>query len=373
MERSGMKNLEFLGCLKTQILRFAQNDTKKNSKLCHYLYDIPGFFSPILCVKISAVINYSLPMNLSEQEISTLTQTDSEFISLVSLLDDPDSRIATAVEKRLRFRGTTILQPLLEFIEFSADDLAKRRATAIAKDFNERLLIDGFTNVRAKIQEKRRSALEDGVFLIARYGYPRIDVEFYKAELDALAGMLHDRVAGVHSPLDVLAATNEFFFKTRGFKGNHDNFLEPDNSYINQVLDKRLGIPISLSVMYVLVAGHRLGLPFAGVSTPGHFLIRYDGAPGEPLFVDAYNNGIILREKDIRKFLFTSGLPYYESFIRPASPRMILLRMIRNLMVLFQEKKDLESFKTFKKFQNALLGKVQEEVLEEEEHEDYFE
>jgi regulator of sirC expression with transglutaminase-like and TPR domain len=316
-------------------------------------------------------------MNSSEPEVSSLpaiNQSDSEFLSLCSLLDDPDMRVASAVENRLRLRGTAILQPLLEFIDLSADELAKARASAIAKDFNEKLLVDGFTNVRAKIQEKRRSALEDGVFLIARYGYPRLDVEFYKAELDALAGMLHDRIAGIHSPQEVLAATNEFFFKTRGFAGNHDNFLEPDNSYINQVLDKRLGIPISLSVMYVLVAGHRLGLPFAGVSTPGHFLIRYDGAPGEPLFIDAYNNGNILREKDIRKFLFTSGLPYYESFIRPASARMILLRMIRNLMVLFQEKKDAESYKTFKKFQNALLGKVHEEPVEEEEqHEDYFE
>src|SRR5882757_8865815 len=103
-------------------------------------------------------------MNSSEQEVSSRIKTDSEFLSLVSLLDDPDSRVATAVEERLRFRGTTILQPLLEFIDISADELAKKRATVIAKDFNEKLLIEGFTNVRTKIQEKRRSALEDGVF-----------------------------------------------------------------------------------------------------------------------------------------------------------------------------------------------------------------
>jgi regulator of sirC expression with transglutaminase-like and TPR domain len=313
-------------------------------------------------------------MNSSEKDASphlTKNHKDSEFISLVSLLDDPDARVASAVETRLRMRGTDILEPLLEFIDLADNDLAKGRATAIAKDFTEKVLLDGFSNLRVKIGEKKRSALEEGVFLIARYGYPRIDVEYYKAELDALAGMLHDRVAGIHAPLEVLSATNDFFFKTRGFKGNHDNFLDADNSYINQVLDRRLGIPISLSVIYVLIAGHRLGLPFAGVSTPGHFLIRYDGVPDEPLFVDAYNNGIILREKDIRKFLFTSGLPYYESFIRPASPRMTLLRMIRNLIVLFEEKKDTESYKSFKKFQNALLGKLQEEAAGT--HEDYFE
>jgi regulator of sirC expression with transglutaminase-like and TPR domain len=298
-------------------------------------------------------------------------QADGEFLSLVSMLDDPDIRVAAAVEKRLRARGDSMLHPLLDFIDLSADDLAKRRATVIAHEINEKMLLEEFTNLRRKFEERKRSALEEGVFLIARFGYPRLDTEYYKAELDALAGMMHDRVQGIHSPEEVLAAVNDFFFKTRGFKGNHEQFLEADNSYINQVLDRRLGIPISLAVIYVLIAGHRLGLPFTGVSTPGHFLIRYDGVPGEPLFIDAYNNGLILREKDIKKFLFTSGLPYYESFIRPASPRMILLRMIRNLIVLFQEKKDGESYRAFKRFQNALLGKRHEEELEKPE--DMFE
>lgn len=311
-------------------------------------------------------------MNSYESEFSPTVQklqgsADGEFLSLVSLLDDPDDRVATAVEERLRTRGFSMLHPLLEFIDLSHDELAKRRASVIAHEFNEQMLIEEFSKLRYKLEEKKRGVLEEGVFLIARYGYPRLDTEYYKAELDALSGMMHDRIKGIHSPAEVLAAANDFFFKTRGFKGNHENFSEADNTYINQVLDRRLGIPISLAVLYVLVAGHRLGLPFTGVSTPGHFLIRYDGIADEPLFIDAYNNGIILREKDIKKFLYTSGLPYYESFIRPASARMILLRMLRNLIVLFQEKKDVQSQKAFERFQSALLGKRNEEEAAAEE------
>ena len=313
----------------------------------------------------------SFESNISPTLIKSGSLADGEFLSLVSLLDDPDIRVAAAVEERLRARGDSMLYPLLDFIDLSADDLAKQRATVIAQEINEKMLLEQFANLRHKFEERKRGALEEGVFLIARYGYPRLDIEYYKAELDALAGMLHDRVKGIHSPEEVLAAVNDFFFKTRGFKGNHEQFLEADNSYINQVLDRRLGIPISLAVLYVLIAGHRLGLPFAGVSTPGHFLIRYDGVQTEPLFIDAYNNGIILREKDIKKFLYTSGLPYYESFIRPASPRMILLRMIRNLIVLFHEKKDSKSQKTFERFQSALVGKQHEETVEDAE--DMFE
>ncbi|MEP7235237.1 MAG: transglutaminase-like domain-containing protein [Ignavibacteriota bacterium] len=282
---------------------------------------------------------------------------DGEFNSLLSLLDDPDDRIASAVEERLRQRGPLVLNPLLDFIDLSADDLAKRRATVLAKEFNETILLDEFTALRRKIDQKKRGALEEGAFLVARHAYPRLDKDFYSAELDALSGMLLDRIKGIMAPSEVLRAMNEFFFREKGFRGNHDNFHDPDNSYINQVLDRRIGIPISLSVIYVLVAGHRLGLPISGVSTPGHFLIRYDGICEEPLFVDAYNNGTILREKDIKKFLYSSGLPYYESFIRPASARMILLRMIRNLIVLYRDSKDTDSQTSFEKFQSALLGR----------------
>ena len=309
-------------------------------------------------------------MNSTESEIPRLIQStgaDGEFYSLVSLLDDPDVRVASAVEERLRERGTSMLHPLLEFIDLSADDLAKRRAITLANEFNEKVLLDEFAELRVKIEQKKRGALEEGVFLIARYGYPRLDKDYYQAELTALSGMMLDRIKGLMAPSDVLAAANHFFFTERGFKGNHEHFLDADNSYINQVLDRKIGIPISLSIIYVLITGHRLGLPFTGVSTPGHFLVRYDGIQGEPLFIDAYNNGIILRENDIKKFLYTSGLPYYESFIRPATPRMILLRMIRNLIVLFQEKKDTTSQKAFERFQSALLGRQHEEAADDPE------
>lgn len=284
-------------------------------------------------------------------------KTDHEIRSLLALLDDPDIVVSAAVEERLRSRGEGVVIPLLVFAATSGDELARSRANSIARELNEDALADEFQLLRTKIEEHRRGALEDGVFLIARYGYPMLDAEHYRSELDALAGMLHDRIKGIHSPLDILTATNEFFFNTRGFAGNQTNFLEADNTYINQVIDRKLGIPISLSVLYLLVAAHRLGLPFAGVSTPGHFLLRYDGIPSEPIFVDAYNGGVMLREADIRRFLTKAGLPFYDSFLRPASVRTILMRMLRNLVVLFEESEDSAAKAAFERFHSILLGK----------------
>ncbi len=292
-------------------------------------------------------------MSASEEHI---TPPNQEIDSLLSLLDDPDTAVAEVVEARLRSHGNSILHQLVQFADHCNDPLAQQRARTIAQEMNVAVLAEQFTKLRSKLEEQRRGALEDGVFLIAKYGFPTLDVEYYRSELDALAGMLHDRIKGIHSPLESLRATNEFFFKTKNFAGNHQHFLEADNSYINQVLDRKLGIPISLSVLYILVASHRLGLPYSGVSTPGHFLIRYDGNPAEPVFIDAFNGGVILREEDIKRFLYTAGLPYYETFIRPASQRTILMRMLRNLVILFEEKQDEPSKNAFDHFHAILLG-----------------
>jgi regulator of sirC expression with transglutaminase-like and TPR domain len=292
---------------------------------------------------------------LSPLEIGSASA--SELRSLLALLDDPDPKVASVVEDRLRCCGPSIMCPLLDFAATSGDELAKLRAESIVHDINVEKLIEEFTALRQRIEHRERGTLEDGAFLIARYGAPSLDVEYYKAELDALAGMLHDRIRGIHSPVEVLAETNDFFFRLRGFRGNHQTFLDPDNSYINQVLDRRLGIPISLATIYILVAGKRLGLPFTGASTPGHFLVRYDGVRSEPLFVDAFNGGIVLKREDIRKFLYSSGIPYHESFVFPAPPVAILLRMIRNLIILFQEKKDEASRRAFERFHAILVGK----------------
>ncbi len=283
--------------------------------------------------------------------------SDSELRSLLALLDDPDPKVATIVEERLRCCGPGIMSPLMDFAATSGDELAKYRAESIIQEINVERLVEEFTALRYRIEHRERGTLEDGAFLIARYGMPSLDVEAYKAELDALAGMLHDRIRGIHSPVEILAETNDFFFRVKNFHGNHQTFLDPDNSYINQVLDRRLGIPISLSTIYILVAGKRLGLPFTGASTPGHFLVRYDGVRSEPLFVDAFNGGIVLKRDDIRRFLYSSGIPYHESFVFPAPPVAILLRMIRNLIILFQEKKDDAAKRAFERFHTILVGK----------------
>lgn len=282
-----------------------------------------------------------------------MTTTDQELRSLFTLLDDPDTRVGEAVTDKLRQKGTSVIEPLLEFIDLSPDELARDRAEQIVQEFNDDVLVREFENLRRRFESGQIDILEDGALLIARYGQPMLDTEHCRRELSALSGKLREVVAGILERTDVLRATNDFFFEREKFRGNQTKFLDAENSYLNKVVERRIGIPISLAVVYLLVANRRVGLPFSGASAPGHFLIRYDGLE-EPLFIDAFNGGVILRKRDIQRFLEASGLPFNEQFLQPSTDRAILLRMIRNLILVFSETGNQRGERAFKRFMHAL-------------------
>lgn len=282
---------------------------------------------------------------------------DSELRSLFSLIDDPDSRVAEAVEERLRTRGASIMMPLFAFANASSG-LARERAVRIGRELNVEILAEEYDTLEKQLAADDPNALEDGVFLIARYSNPALDVEYYKSFLDDYAGVLRNRIAKRSSALEVLNECNYLFFEEFKYHGNQTKFMDPENSYIHRVIERKSGIPISLAVLYLLVVDTRLKLPFSGASAPGHFLIRYDGLGSrtatEPLFVDAFNGGVILRERDIKRYLDTSGLPFNHTFLDPASPRSILLRMIRNLIIVFNENGDVAGRAAFERFMRIL-------------------
>ena len=184
-----------------------------------------------------------------------------------------------------------------------------------------------------------RAALE-----VARIAYPDLDADVYLGKLDGLAEAVHARLAGAATkpdqPLEaelpvVLAAINAVLFEQSGLRGNSDNYGDPRNSFINDVLDRGLGIPISLSVVYIEVA-RRLGLEMEGVSFPGHFLAMTSYGDGI-VVLDPFFGGITLSEEQVLgrirrvvgdELATDDNLAH---FLRPASTREIVARMLRNL------------------------------------------
>lgn len=294
------------------------------------------------------------------------TLIDSELVSLFALLDDPDERVARAVIERILQRGRTshhpseVIAPLARFAKQATNRLAKTRAEQISIEFNSAQLIAEFESLAHRLAEGNRRAFEDGLFLIARFANPMLDATALHAELDGFAQMLNYRLAGLSSALEVLDEVNHFFFEDLRFRGNHAKFLEAENSYIDSVIERRTGIPISLASVYLLIVRSRLGLPFSGASAPGHFLVRYDGLRGDPLFIDAFNAGVILRERDIKHYLNSSGLPFHRQFLDPAPPRAILLRMIRNLIIVFTEHDNQLARAAFERFMSILAPNAEE-------------
>ena len=184
--------------------------------------------------------------------------------------------------------------------------------------------------------------LAEGALLIAAEEYPALDVHQYLGVLDRLADEARERVPAGADPAPAIAALCNFLCVEAGFRGNTQHYGDPNNSFLNEVLDRRLGIPISLALVHLEV-GWRLRLPLYGVGMPGHFLVGCE-TRGEPLFVDAFN-GTVLTESGCGQLFhqLTQGTaPFQKDYLAPTPARYILVRMLRNLEGIFLEDEDLE-------------------------------
>ncbi len=184
--------------------------------------------------------------------------------------------------------------------------------------------------------------LAEGALLIAAEEYPTLDIAQYLTTLDRLADEARARVPTGADPAKAASALCEYLVKETGFRGNTHHYEDPKNSFLNEVLDRRLGIPITLAVVHLEV-GWRLRLPMYGVGMPAHFLVGCE-TNSEPLFLDTFN-GVVLTEAGCER-LFTQitggSAPFRKEYLAPTSTRDILVRMLRNLKGIFLQQEDLD-------------------------------
>ena len=171
--------------------------------------------------------------------------------------------------------------------------------------------------------------LEQGALLLAQTQYPEINVDAYAALLDNYAGELRQRIAPYTRANPLLTHINQYVFGQLGFSGNEANYYDPDNSYLNRVLDRRTGNPINLCLVYLLLA-RRLRLPVSGIGLPGHFLCRYQSTSDE-LFIDPFNRGKLLTKGDCIHYLVRGNYDLKDEYLSPVSPRRMLARICGNL------------------------------------------
>ena len=188
------------------------------------------------------------------------------------------------------------------------------------------LLAEELSRSEAKLDLGRSS------LLIAAEEYPQLSVDLYLARLDQVAEEVKDRLANETAPLVVLNDLLKTLFERRKYAGNRKAYYDPRNSFLNDVLDRGVGIPLTLGIV-LLEIGWRLDLPLEGVNFPGHFLVRYAGTEVD-LLIDPFDSGRVRFEDEAQQFLdqaYGGAVAMRDDFLRPASKRDMLTRLLTNL------------------------------------------
>jgi len=261
---------------------------------------------------------------------------ERKLAALLTLLDDPEPVVQHSVRAQLRELGPTAVAALRTLIERGGEEVVRTAARNLVREI-------GLDRFRMALADELHAAgsdgdidLERGIFAVAYLGYPEIDIAPYQAQLDAIAADIGARLRPEAGAVEHVRQLSAHLVEELGFHGcRQENFYDPDNSFINRVLERRIGIPITLSAVYLLVA-RRINMPLYGVSFPAHFLVKYQTEATE-FFVDPFGGGQILDVAEGRRMLVALGIEERAEYFEPAPARVMLSRMLRNLAEIYRK------------------------------------
>ena len=185
-------------------------------------------------------------------------------------------------------------------------------------------------------KENKNIDLAKASLYYAQVEYPDLKNQIYLDYLDSIATEIDANIIKDRYPLQIIKAINDYLFEQLNFRGNNQDYYNPENSYINKVIDRKKGIPITLSVIYLEIA-KRLSFPMVGIGMPGHFIIRPDFEDAG-IFVDVFNRGEILFTQDCEAKLsqiYQKEVKLEPHFLAPVSNHQILARMLNNLKQIY--------------------------------------
>ena len=267
---------------------------------------------------------------------------------VVELLEDTDSDIVARMRRKLYDLGPDTVQQILDTV--SDDSQAHREASRVLRwlkapkpeDALKRLLDEAGEDIN----------LEAGLFALAKSVYPEIEKHRLAERLDRLASDVTASINPSDHPVRVVRTLNAHLFDDLSFRGkqDYDKAPDPDLSFINRVLDRRTGIPISLSSIYLLTAW-RLDLPIVGIDMPMHFILRYDSE--HPFYIDPFHQGRILTANECGDMI---GKPVDESMLPVATSLRILIRTTGNLFMTYTALGDEMRAESMKSYIDLLQG-----------------
>ena len=183
-------------------------------------------------------------------------------------------------------------------------------------------------------QPEEQIRLAEAALLVAASEYPNLDADEYVGRLDGMAAIVSGRVSSETDPFRIISKINQFLFQEEGFFGNTKDYYDPRNSFLNDVLDRKTGIPITLATVYLEIA-ERLRFPLVGVGMPGHFLVKH---PYFHILIDPFSQGRILTEAECQarmEEVLGDSVPFHKSFLDAVGKRHIVIRMLNNLRAVY--------------------------------------
>ena len=279
---------------------------------------------------------------------------------LIKLLTDRDEFVRNRVQEQLIDLGEDAL-PFLEIAVRGGDDDLRIQANSVIQSILPQKLAEKFRQLAQKGLGQDID-LETGMMLIMEFGYPNSDPEEFRQKLDELAQNFADILNPEAEPPEIVAAFTHFLFQQKGFKGNKDDYQNPDNSFLNKVLDNQTGLPITLSAICVLLA-KRLHLPIVGVGMPGHYIVKYS-LPIEPIYFDPFHQGRLLTKKECIQIVEQFGHSFEEHFLSQATQRETLIRMLNNLIQVYKKSNETKKAETLTKYIKILLNPSKDQQSE---------
>ena len=269
--------------------------------------------------------------------------------ALVTLLADDDPAIYRTIRDRILSFGETA-RDWLRPHTLSSDPVLRRRVQEIIRYFDRVAADDGFLAFCLKHGED--FDLEESAWLLAQTQFPGINVDAYRALLDSYAGELRQRLDPQERAGQMIDRINRYLFEDLGFTGNERSYYDPENNYLNCVLDRRTGNPINLCLVYMLLA-RRAGLPIVGIGLPGHFICRHQSASGE-IYIDVFNRGELMTKADCVHYLVRGNYDLRDEYLAPVSARRMFLRICGNLHQIYQHLALIEETTQFQRYLVAL-------------------
>ncbi len=288
-------------------------------------------------------------------------KNENSIKALIQLIDDPDEHIFEHVRDQLMSHGTKVIS----FLENSweTDDYGlvfQSRIETIIHDIQFNVVKD---ELITWINSTKKDLLE-GAIIISKYQYPSLNEEEIKEQIDTIKKDIWLEMNNAQTSFEKIQIFNRIFFEKHSFKGDSKNYHSPNNSFINRVLETRKGNPLSLSLIYSIIA-QSLDMPVFGVNLPNHFVLAYldekgiipenkkESQHGVLFYINPFSKGNIFDRYEIDAFLENLDKNKSREFYEPCSNSSIIVRMLTNLIASFQQSGSTKKVKELTELRNC--------------------